>query len=68
MPLKRDPNLSDPDGLFALLIKAHAGLDDAQSAALNASLVLLLTNHIGEEEVVREAIAAARQSIGLTAS
>jgi Protein of unknown function (DUF2783) len=68
MSLKRDPNLSDPDGLFALLIEAHAGLDDAQSQALNASLVLLLTNHIGEEEVVREAIAAARKSIGLTAS
>jgi hypothetical protein len=63
MPLQRQPNLSDPDGLYAAIIEAHAGLDDVDSAALNARLVLLLANHIGDEAVVREALTLARQSL-----
>ena len=63
MPLKRDPNVADPDGLYAALIEAHGDLDDAQSLALNARLVLLLANHIGDPAVVREAIAVARRSM-----
>jgi hypothetical protein len=68
MPLARDPNVADPDGLYAALIEAHGDLDDAQSLALNARLVLLLANHIGDPAVVREAIAVARRSLGRSAS
>jgi hypothetical protein len=68
MPLKRDPNIPDPDGLYAALIEAHGDLDEAESLALNARLVLLLANHVGDPAVVREAIAAARKSMGRTAS
>ena len=64
MPLQREANSKDPDGLYAAIIEAHAGLADADSAALNARLVLLLANHIGEESVLREALSAARKSIG----
>jgi hypothetical protein len=64
MPLKRDPNMADPDRLYAAIIEAHEGLTDAESLALNARLVLLLANHIGEEAILREALAAARASIG----
>ena len=53
-----------PDGLYAAIIEAHAGLADADSAALNARLVLLLANHIGDEAVLREALEVARKSIG----
>lgn len=56
------PNLSDPDGFYDELLAAHAGLDDAASAALDARLVLLLANHIGNREVLRAALAAARRS------
>jgi hypothetical protein len=63
MPLTRDPNVSDPDGLYAALIEAHGDLDDAESLALNARLVLLLANHIGDPVVLREAIAVARRSM-----
>ena len=62
--LEREPNMKDPDRLYAAIIDAHAGLCDADSAALNARLVLLLANHIGEEAVLREALAVARKSIG----
>jgi len=68
MPLKRDPNIPDPDGLYAALIEAHGDLDEAESLALNARLVLLLANHIGDPAVMREAIAVARKSIGRPAS
>jgi Protein of unknown function (DUF2783) len=64
MPLKRDPNTADPDGFYATLIDAHADLTEADSTALNARLVLLLANHIGDVSVLREALSVARRSIG----
>jgi hypothetical protein len=63
MPLTREPNLKDPDGLYAAILDAHADLSQSESMALNARLVLLLANHIGDETVVREALALARQSV-----
>ncbi len=54
------PNIPDPDGFYDELLAAHAGLEDAQSAALDARLVLLLANHVGDRDVLREALAAAR--------
>jgi len=64
MPLKREPNVEDPDRLYAAIIDAHCGLSDADSVAFNARLVLLLANHIGDEAVLREALEVARKSIG----
>jgi hypothetical protein len=64
MALQREANTRDPDGLYAAIIEAHAGLSDADSAALNVRLVLLLANHIGDEAVLREALEVARKSIG----
>ena len=64
MALKREPNVADPDGLYAALIDAHADLTEAESVALNARLVLLLANHIGDAAVLAEALAIARKSIG----
>ena len=51
MPLRRDPSFSDPDRIYNTIIDAHRGLRDAESLALNASLVLLLANHIGDLDV-----------------
>jgi hypothetical protein len=48
------------DDFYELLIAGHAGLNDADSERMNARLVLLLANHIGDLRVLREAIAAAR--------
>jgi Protein of unknown function (DUF2783) len=52
----------DPDAAFRLLAQAHRCLDAAQSAGLNARLVLLLANHIGDIAVLREAISAAQST------
>ena len=55
-----DPNMSDPDGFYADLINTHDGLSDDESAALNARLILILSNHIGDREVLRSALAVAK--------
>ncbi len=62
MPLDLSPRLSDPDGLFAALLAAHDGLDPAASRRLDAMLVLLLANHIGDAAVIFEAIRVAQES------
>lgn len=54
------PNLASPDDFYAALIDAHRDLDTPQSHALNARLVLLLANHIGDMTVLRQALALAR--------
>jgi len=59
--LDSEPRIADPDGFYERLIAAHRGLDDAQSALVNAKLVLLLANHIGDADVLAQAIAAARE-------
>jgi len=59
MSLKTDPNIPDPDGFYAELIDAHEGLSDDGSHALNARLVLLLANHIGDRDVLSDALKAA---------
>lgn len=51
------------DDFYALLIAAHEGLSDAGSELLNARLVLLLANHIGDLRVLDEALAAARAGV-----
>ncbi|GAA0745851.1 DUF2783 domain-containing protein [Ideonella azotifigens] len=62
MALILTPNLAAPDDFYEALIAAHQDLDTAASHALNARLVLLLANHIGELPVLLEALQAARDS------
>ncbi len=60
--LKTSANIAEPDEFYSELIAAHEGLGDDESAALNARLILLLANHIGNRAVLLDAIAAAIQS------
>jgi predicted metal-dependent hydrolase len=52
---------ANPDAAYVLLAKAHRGLTDAEAAAFNARLLLLLANHIGDTAILEEAIALAKQ-------
>lgn len=63
MPLNTDPNIDRPDDFYQALIDAHVALTEAQSAALNARLILLLANQVGDYETLRAAIAAARAAL-----
>lgn len=60
MTLRTESRLKDPDTAFRALVEAHRGLSAEDSMALNARLVLLLANHIGDPAVLAEALAAAR--------
>lgn len=60
MSVTLSPNIPDPDGFYDELLLAHQGLSKAQSDALNARLILVLANHIGDREVLREALTVAR--------
>jgi hypothetical protein len=61
MKLRTDPGLADPDAIYTALVDLHRDLSEAESRLVNAKLVLLLANHIGDPEVLREAMAAARK-------
>lgn len=60
MALTTKPNIVDADGFYAKLLATHRGLSEAQSHALNARLVLILSNHIGDADVLEAALALAR--------
>jgi hypothetical protein len=57
-------NLTAPDDFYEQLIATHRGLTDEESALVNAKLVLLLANHIGDPGVLAQAMAAARDGGG----
>jgi len=61
MLLSTKSNFLKPDDAFRAIVEAHHGLSDEQSADLDAALVLILANHIGDVDVLREAIALARR-------
>jgi hypothetical protein len=63
VPLVTQPNLTAPDDFYEALIDAHRDLGASQSHELNAKLVLLLANHVGDFDVLREALNAARASV-----
>lgn len=55
-------NLAQPDAVYASLLAAHEGLSAEQSHALNARLLLILINHLGDADLLAEAIALARKA------
>ncbi|TMJ49105.1 MAG: DUF2783 domain-containing protein [Alphaproteobacteria bacterium] len=61
MPLSTSSNFAKPDDAFRAVVEAHRGLNDEQSADLDAALVLILANHIGDLDVLREAIDLAKR-------
>ena len=58
--MKTDLNLPDADGFYERLLDAHEGLTPEQSQLLNARLVLLLANQVGDAQVLAECVEAAR--------
>jgi hypothetical protein len=61
--LNTAPNLPSPDDFYEHVIAMHRGLSDVESALVNAKLVLLLANHIGDPDVLAEAMHAARADV-----
>jgi len=74
MPLMLEPNFheagkryfrsfSPGDDFYEALIDTHQGLSDEQSERVNARLILLLANHIGDLDILREAMRLARATL-----
>jgi Protein of unknown function (DUF2783) len=63
MELITTPHLESPDDFYEALSETHRDLDNAESHALNARLVLLLANHIGSLDVLQQAMQAARGGV-----
>jgi len=59
--LKLEPNIARPDDFYDALIALHRDLTPEQSAKVNAKLVLLLANHVGNMAVLKQALEAARE-------
>ena len=57
--MRTDPAIPDPDGFYEAWLDAHHGLSESASADLNARLVLLLANQVGDQAVLLECIKAA---------
>lgn len=60
--LIRTPHLPNPDGFYEQLIDAQRDLSDEQAEMLLAKLVLILSNHIGDRQVLAEALQLARDN------
>ena len=58
--LRTEPGLAEPDEFYAALMEAHRALDENASRKLDAKLILLLANHIGDMTVLRQALAIAQ--------
>jgi hypothetical protein len=65
-PLTLGSNLGNFDDFYDMLSDSHNGLDEGQSKMLNAQLILLLSNHIGDLAVLRQAFAMARINVERT--
>lgn len=61
--LNTEPNMQLADDFYESLIDTHRDLDEAQSQMVNAKLILLLANHIGDLDVLREAMKIARAGV-----
>jgi len=57
------PNIANPDDVYQHLVDVHNGRTDEQSELINAKLLLLLVNHIGDEDVIRQAVAIASREV-----
>jgi hypothetical protein len=58
--LMTESRFKDPDAAYVALVEARRGLSDAEAAALDAKLVLILANHVGDLGILNEAIALAK--------
>ena len=55
-----NPNIPNSDDFYEKLLNAHEGLSKEQSDALNARLILVLSNHIGDMDILEQALDAAK--------
>ncbi len=61
--LNTAPNIANADDFYAALLALHEGHSKEESDAINARLILILANHIGDGEILKQALEAARKDM-----
>lgn len=59
--LELNPNFTDPDAFYEALTESHRERSEAESERINARLILLLANHVGDQQALEEALTIAAQ-------
>lgn len=59
MKLELRPNIADPDGFYQELIDSQRDMTDAEAQMMNCRLILVLANHVGDREALRQALRVA---------
>ena len=62
--LKLEPNFSDADAFYAALAEVHRDREPEVSEKINARLILLLANQVGNQQILEQALAIAGQAQG----
>ena len=57
--LNTTPNIANADDFYAALLALHEGHTKEESDAINARLILILANHIGDGDILKQALEAA---------
>jgi hypothetical protein len=57
--LSLDPNFSDADAFYAALADVHRDRSPQASEQINARLILLLANQVGDQGILEQALAIA---------
>lgn len=58
-----DNNFSDPDAFYAALAELHRGRSEAESEVINARLILLLANQVGDQQILQETLSIAGRAV-----
>ena len=64
MTLSTTANIADQDGFYEELINSQRDMSDEEASLMNCKLVILLANHIGDREVLGEALRLAGGKAG----
>ena len=62
--LRTEPGVANPDDFYARLIELHEGLSSEESHKVNAKVILMLANHIGDTDVLYEVLEYIKKSCG----
>jgi hypothetical protein len=61
--LNVDLNIDGPDDFYQELMTLYRDLDNPRCRLVSARLILLLANHVGDREVLSEAMRIAREGV-----
>lgn len=61
--LRLEPGFEHPDDMYDTLMRTFDGLTEEQSPLVMAKLILVLANHIGDPQILAEALAIAREDL-----